>query len=292
VEGPASFGHGVFSADRAVALLSRPYPPAEVAAEPGLFALMTLRLAGPAALRELGDPADLSYVRVVAGELRVGSLTRHAELLGSAVAGERLAILRDLRRVVADRVVRCSATVGGMLCQADPSEDLAAVLAAVQASMVIRGREGLRTVPAREFCRGPYQTVVEPGELLAEIRIPIRPGGSAYERAAQGAAGCPVTGAAAWLWLDGDTVAAAGLGITPAAPRCGGTVAAEEFLAGERLMQVRPERAGQVAARHCGCSAGMGRHPARGQRCMAGELTTRAVRRALLRARRQDAGHC
>jgi carbon-monoxide dehydrogenase medium subunit len=291
MEGPARFGHGVFSADRAIALLSRPYPTAEAGTEPGLFALMTLRLAGPAALRELGDPAGLSYVRVVAGELRVGSLARHAELLGSAVAGECLAILRDVGRVVAGRVVRCSATVGGMLCQADPSEDLGAVLAAVKASMVIRGSEGLRTVPAREFYRGPYQTVVEPGELLTEIRIPIRPGGSAYAKALQAASGCPMTGAAAWLGLDGDTVTAAGLGMTPAAELRGGTVAVEEFLAGARLLRVDPERAGQIAARYCGCSPGMA-PPARGRRCMAGQLTTRAVRRALLRARGQDAGLC
>lgn len=78
--------------------------------------------------------------------------------------------------------MRCSQTVGGMLCQADPSEDLAAVLAAVDARMVIQGGAGTRIVPARRFHLGPYATVVEPGELLTEIRVPAGPGGSAYEK--------------------------------------------------------------------------------------------------------------
>lgn len=179
---PPQSEHGAFSADRCVALISQPSPQANVpASDLGLFALMTLRLAGPAALSDLADPADLSYVRIAGGELRIGSLTRHADLLGSAVAGEHFAILHDVRRAIASRNARCSKTIGGMLCQADPSEDIAAAFAAVRASMVIRGRDGTRTVSARDFQLGPYETVIEPGELLTEIRIPIRPGGITCE---------------------------------------------------------------------------------------------------------------
>ncbi len=289
MEEPAQFEHRAFSVDHSVALLSRPYPRAkEPTGDLGLFALMTLRLAGPFALSDLADPADLSYVRIAGGELRIGSLTRHADLLSSAVAGEHFAILRDAGRVIADRVVRCSETIGGMLCQADPSEDIATVFAAVRASMVIRGRAGTRTVSARDFHPGPYETVVEPGELLTEIRIPIRPGGSAYENVTRRVGDCPVTGAAAVIWLDGDTVTAAGLGLTPAAAQHRGTAQAEEFLAGADAIPVNLERAGEIAAGHCACSSDV-RYPARGKRCMAGDLTTRALGRALLRARGQDA---
>ena len=284
------FRHGAFSVDHSVALLSQPCPQAGgPASDLGLFALMTLRLAGPAALGDLADPADLCYVRIAGGELRIGALTRHAELLSSAVAGEHFAILRDAGRVIAGRSARCSKTIGGMLCQADPAEDMAAVFAALQGSMVIRGRDGTRTVSARDFYPGPYETVVEPGELLTEIRIPIRPGGSAYAKTPRRDGNCPVTGAAAVIWLRGDTVAAAGLGLTPGAARHPGTARAEQFLAGQPAVQANLARAGRIVAEHCGCSPDL-RDPASGSQCMAGDLTTRALGRALLRARGLDAG--
>jgi len=84
--------------------------------------------------------------------------------------------------VVADPIGRLWGTVGGSLCQADPSEDLSAAFAATRATAVIKAPDGERTVPVREFHLGPYQTVIGRGELLAEVRVPVRPGtGSAYE---------------------------------------------------------------------------------------------------------------
>lgn len=281
--GAARFGQA-FSAEDSVALLSRPQPRAAVpAGGQGLFALMALRLAGPEARAGLGDPADLSYVRIVRGELRIGSLTRHADLFRSALACEHLAILRDAGQVFAGRGRRCSETVGGILCQADPADDLAAVLPALRATMLIRGRGGTRAVPAREFRLGPYKTVVEPGELLTEIRIPVRPCGSAYETVTRPDGGCPVTGAAAVICLDGGTVTRAGLGLAPAPARQRGLAKAEEFLAGAQITQLSLERAGEVASGQCECSAD-GRRPGSSGQCAAEWLTTRALRRALLRA--------
>ena len=106
-------------------------------------------------------------------------------------------------------------TVGGSLCQADPSEDLSAAFAALKATMVIQGPDGSRTVSAREFHTGPYETVVAPGELLTEIRIAIRPGGgSAYEKVGRRVGDWPVGAAGAAVWLAGDTIAEAGIGLT------------------------------------------------------------------------------
>jgi carbon-monoxide dehydrogenase medium subunit len=171
-----------------------------------------------------------------------------------------------------------------MLCQADPSEDLAAVFAAVRAIMLIKGRGGTRAVPAREFHLGPYKTVVEPGELLTEIRIPIRPCGSAYETETRPRGGCPVTGAAAVVCLNGDTVARAGFGLTPAPTRQHDMAAAEEAVAGTLTARLDIEGVGEVAAGYCACSAEI-RRPGSNTQCAAGRLTTRALRRALLRAR-------
>jgi len=248
-----------------------------------LSALRTLRLAAPEVVRDVGDPGSLAYVRVVGGELRIGSLTRHADLVGSATGGQ-FAILRDVGRVLGDRAARGSATIGGVLCEADPAGVMAVVLVALRASMIIRSQHGARTVPARDFRRGPHVTAVESGELLTEIRIPTGPGGSAYEKTDPLPGGCPATGAAASIRLDCDIVAAAGLGLIPAAAPRLGAAQAERFLVGSPAAQLTFQLAGQIAAGDCECSAD-GRGMASDTKCMAARLTARALRRALLRAR-------
>ena len=160
------------------------------------------------------------------GQLRIGALARHADLLDSPIAGQHFPIFHDAERVVADPIVRLWGTIGGSLCQADPSEDLSAVFAAVRATAVIRGQDGDREVPVREFHLGPYETVIGPGELLAEIRVPVHPGtGSAYEKVARRVGDWSVAAAGAVLQLDQGTIRQAGIGLT--------AVGAEHFVAAE-----------------------------------------------------------
>ena len=112
-------------------------------------------------------------------------------------------------------MVRNRGTIGGSLCQADPSEDLAAVASALRAEMVVRSSSGTRTVPARELHDGPYETVVGPAEILTEVRVPVRPGaGSAYEKVERRVGDWAVAAAGAFVTLDGDTVADVGIGLT------------------------------------------------------------------------------
>ena len=193
------------SVEHALALLARFGPEARIlAGGHSLIPMMKLRLVQPETLIDINGLSELSYIDVAGGELRIGALTRHAELLDSAVAGERFAILHDAERVIADPVVRNWGTIGGSLCQADPSEDLSGTFAALKASMIIRGPDGSRTVSAREFHTGPYETVVAPGEMLTEISIVIRPGcGSAYEKVGRRVGDWPIGAAAAVVWLDG-----------------------------------------------------------------------------------------
>jgi carbon-monoxide dehydrogenase medium subunit len=278
------------SVEHALALLERSGPEARVVAGGhSLIPMMKLRLAQPDTLVDINDLTELSYIRVDGSELRIGALTRHAELLNSAVAREHFAILNDAERVIADPVVRNRGTVGGSLCQADPSEDLSAALAAVGATMVIQGRDGSRTVPARGFHTGPYETVVEPAELLTEIRIAIRPGGgSAYEKVERRVGDWPVAAAGAALWLDGDTITAAGIGLTAVGAEHFSAAEAEEFLHGAQAGEEAFTRAGQIAAEHCSPTADQ-RGPADYKRHLAGELTTRALRRAYRRAQGREA---
>src|SRR5499427_4461865 len=101
-------------------------------------------------------PAQVEYEKAASVE---HALTTHAELLASAAAAEHFAILHDAEKVIADPVVRNWGTIGGSLCQADPSEDLSAAFAALKGSMIIRGPDGSREVSARAFHAGPYETV-------------------------------------------------------------------------------------------------------------------------------------
>ncbi len=283
------------SVEHAIALLARFGPEARIlAGGHSLIPMMKLRLAQPETLIDINGLSELSYVRVTdsAGgsgrELRIGALTRHAQLLDSPVAGEHFAILHDAEKVIADPIVRNWGTVGGSLCQADPSEDLSATFAALKATMVIQGQDGSRTVPAREFFTGPYETVVAPGELLTEIRIAISPGGgSAYEKVGRRVGDWPVAAAAAAIWLAGDTIAAAGIGLTAVGARNFAAAEAEEMLRGARPTEAAFARAGEIAAEHCRPTSDQ-RGPADYKRHLARELTTRALRRALDRARGQD----
>ena len=160
------------SVEHALALLARP-DHRVLAGGHSLIPMMKLRLAQPGVLVDINGLAELAYIRLDGGQLRIGAMARHADLLDSAVAGQHFPIFHDAERVVADPIVRLWGTIGGSLCQADPSEDLSAVFAAVRATAVIRGPDGDREVPVREFHLGPYETVVGPGELLAEIRVPV-----------------------------------------------------------------------------------------------------------------------
>jgi carbon-monoxide dehydrogenase medium subunit len=278
------------SVGHALALLARFGPEARIlAGGHSLIPMMKLRLAQPETLIDINGLSELSYVTVTDGELRIGALTRHAQLLDSPVAGAHFAILHDAERVIADPIVRNWGTVGGSLCQADPSEDLSAAFAALKASMIVQDPDGSRTVPAREFHTGPYETVVAPGELLTEIRIAIRPGGgSAYEKVGRRVGDWPVGAAGAAIRLAGDTIAEAGIGLTAVGAQHFAAAEAEEFLRGASATEASFARAGEIAAEHCRPSSDQ-RGPADYKRHLAKELTTRALRRALRRARHQDA---
>src|ERR1700744_2887341 len=131
-----------------------------------LIPMMKLRLANPEHLIDINDLEELSYIRQEGEEIRIGALTRHAELLKSDLLAEHLPVFRDAEEVIADPVVRNRGTIGGSLCQADPAEDLSAVCSALKARVVIRGTEGERVIGMEEFHVGPFMTAVADAEML------------------------------------------------------------------------------------------------------------------------------
>ena len=272
------------SVEHALALLSRPETRV-VAGGHSLIPMMKLRLAQPELLVDINGLAELAFIVLDGGQLRIGALARHADLLSSAVAGECFPIFHDAERVVADPIVRLWGTVGGSLCQADPSEDLSAAFAATRATAVIRTLDGERTVPVRHFHLGPYETVVGRGELLAEIRVPVLPRtGSAYQKVSRRVGDWSVAAAGAVLQLDpeGD-IASAGIGLTAVGAEHFVAAEAEDFLDGRPATRDSFEAAAKIAAEHCHPLADQ-RGPEDFKRHLVAELTTRALGRAAARA--------
>jgi len=171
---------------------------------------MKLRIAKPAFVIDIDPLAEaLGYIDVHTDHVRVGAMTRHRALLESTALP---AIFADAERVIADPVVRNRGTIGGALCQADPSEDLSAVCAAVKARLVIRGAAGERVVTMEEFHVGPYETAVGPAEILVEIRVP-RGLGSAYAKVDRRVGDWAVVAAGAALRLHDGVIAEAGIAL-------------------------------------------------------------------------------
>jgi aerobic carbon-monoxide dehydrogenase medium subunit len=290
VQVPAPFAYErATSVDEAVSLLERLGPEARViAGGHSLLPMMKLRLATPEHLVDINDLGDLAYVREQDGEIRIGALTRHRDVLESELLAGRLPIFIDAERMIADPVVRNRGTVGGSLCQADPAEDLAAVCTALKASVVIRGSSGERVVAMPDFHRGPFETAVGDAELLTEVRLPVRAGaGSAYENVERRRGDWAIVAAGVALWVDGGTIADAGVALANVGPTTVQVRRAEDALRGQEPSEALFARAAAMAAADCAPGADQ-RGPVDYKRHLAGELTHRALRRAAARALGQE----
>jgi aerobic carbon-monoxide dehydrogenase medium subunit len=137
-----------------------------------LLPLMKLRLAAPSVLVDVGRCAELAFVRDDGDHVSIGALTRHREVETDALLGAEVPLLAHATHQVGDPQVRHRGTIGGSLAHGDPASDLPAVMLALGATFVIRSSRGERRVRAEDFFLGFLETVLEPDEMLAEIRVP------------------------------------------------------------------------------------------------------------------------
>jgi aerobic carbon-monoxide dehydrogenase medium subunit len=291
VQTPAPFAYErATSIEGAIASLQRLGSDARIiAGGHSLLPMMKLRLAQPEHLIDINDLHDLSYIDQVGNEIRIGALTRHVELLKSELLARHFPLFADAEEVIADPVVRNRGTIGGSLCQADAAEDLSAVCSAVKAKVVIRGSDGERVVAMDDFHFGPYMTAVGDGEMVTEVRIPLRPGGgSAHEKVERRAGDWAIAAASAAVWIDGGRIADAGLALSAVGPTTVHATRAEELMRGASPSEELFAQAAEICSEDCSPSAD-GRGPVDYKRHLAGVLAGRALRRATTRALRQEA---
>jgi carbon-monoxide dehydrogenase medium subunit len=285
---PAAFEyHAPTSIGDATALLARLGGEAKIlSGGQSLIPLMKLRLAGPQHLVDINRIPDLAYIREADGVLRIGALTREADLEDSEVVRSRYPLLHDACTVIADPLVRNLATIGGNLAHADPANDHPATMLALGAEVVAAGGRGRRRIPITSFFTGPFTTALEADEILVEVAVPAPPArsGGAYVKLERKVGDFATVAVAAQLTLGAHgTCDQVGLGLTNVGLTPIRAAAAEAALKGARPDEAAIRRAAQLAADASEPSEDL-RGSVEYKRDMVRVLTARALRRAVERA--------
>ena len=252
-----------------------------------LIPMMKLRLARPGCLIDINRIPGLSYIREDGGFLKIGGLTREADLEGSAVVKSKYPLLLDTVGVIADPQVRNLATVGGNLAHGDPANDHPATMLALGAQVVATGAKGERVIAIEEFFVSLFTTALKQDEILTEIRIPAPPAksGGAYFKIERKVGDFATAAVAVQLTLGASgAVQKVGIGLTNAGPKPVKAKKAEEFLKGKKLEVSVVDQAAQLASEEAQPSSDL-RGPAEYKKGLVKELTKRAIAKAAERAK-------
>ena len=151
-----------------------------IAGGQSLVPMLALRLARPAMLVDLNRIEGLAGITVEADALRIGAMTRQADVLRSPEIAAMAPLLVAALGNVGHPPTRARGTVGGSMAHADPAAELPVALAALDAEVIVRGGNGERVVPAGEFVLGAFETALAPGEIVVAIRVPKARGGTSF----------------------------------------------------------------------------------------------------------------
>jgi carbon-monoxide dehydrogenase medium subunit len=250
-----------------------------------LIPMMKLRLATPAHLIDLAGLADLKGVRVDGSDVVIGAMTTQHELIASDMLAGKVPLLRETSLVIADPQVRYAGTLGGNVANGDPGNDMPAVMMCLGATYEVVGKSGGRRIAARDFYQGAYFTAIEPGEILAAVRVPVPPAGhgSAYEKLKRKVGDYATAAAAVVLTMNGGRVATCSIGLTNVAETPLWAEEAGRILAGSALDAATVKKA-VAAAEAITSPATDARGPAHYRTKMAGVMLARALARARSRA--------
>jgi len=285
---PGAFDyHSPRSLDEALSLLQQHAGDAKIlAGGQSLIPAMRFRLAMPSILIDINRLDDLRYVEERGDHLAIGAMTLEHSLEDAAVVRSSYPLLHDTAVVIADPLVRNMATVGGNIAHADPANDHPATMLAYNATVVAKGPKGERTIAIDDFFTGLFENAMGEDEILTEIRIP-KPGansGGAYTKFERKVGDYAISAAAVQLRLDGETVAAARIGLTNVSPVPMRAKGAEAELVGKSISDAVIEAAGKAAAAECDPSPDL-RGGVDYKRDITRVMVKRSIRQAVARAK-------
>ena len=221
------------SVDDAIAKLGAAGGAKLIAGGHSLVPLMKLRLSEPERLIDISKIPGLSGIKETGGRIEIGATTTHADIAASTLLRDKCAVMAEAAAEIGDPQVRNRGTIGGSLAHADPAADLPAVVIALDADIVLKGKGGARTVKASAFFRGLYDVDLAPGELITAIQFaPAK--SAAYAKLHQKASHFAIVGVAAVLDVKAGVIQSARIGLTGAGTHAMRLTAVEQALAGKK----------------------------------------------------------
>jgi carbon-monoxide dehydrogenase medium subunit len=203
-----------------------------------LVPLMKLRFAAPELLVDINNLPGLDYHRAEAdGTLRIGALTRHADLERSDLLRAMQPTMAAAAPLIADPIVRNRGTLVGSLCHADPQGDWASVVLALGGSVIAQGPAGRRSIPMSAFVTGPFENALAPDEVAVEAVIPAAQGtrSGGYLKLERRVGDFATVGVAVAIETSGGTVTRAGIALTGVGGSTIGATEAAAALTGKPL---------------------------------------------------------
>jgi aerobic carbon-monoxide dehydrogenase medium subunit len=251
-----------------------------------LLPIMKLRFAQPGALVDLNRIAELRGIREEADAIRIGAMTTESDLIDSAVLEDRVPLLPEAARLIADPQVRNRGTIGGDIAHGDPGNDHPALAMALDATFVLQGPAGERRIKAVDFFLGTYMTALAADEILTAILVPaFAPGtGYAYHKLKRKTGDWATAGAAVVLRMRGGIVTEVRIGLTNVAPTALRATDAEKALLGHAPTDDVLAGIANLVRGLCNPAEDL-RGDVEYKTAMAAEMTRRAIRAAAARCR-------
>ncbi len=237
------------SIDEAIVLLQEDSNAKLLAGGHSLIPALKLRLNRPTKLIDISRIPELKGISQEGDELVIGAMTTHYDIMTNDLVKKHLPILAQAAELIGDVQVRNAGTLGGSLAHADPAADWPASMLALEATVVVVGGGGKRSIKANDFFTGFYTTALEEGEIITQIRIPIPPAGTkaTYLKFMQPASRFAIVGCAVIAKVNGvfDDVKVAFTGVSDMAFR---DTAVENALKGQKTDEASIMSAAAIAA--------------------------------------------
>jgi carbon-monoxide dehydrogenase medium subunit len=263
----------------AVALLNQYGEDAKIlAGGHSLLPMMKLRFAEPPHLIDLNKIDQLRGIKEEGGMIKIGAMTVESALLNSDLLKEKVSLIPKAVKLIADPQVRNRGTIGGDIAHGDPANDHPAIMMALDATFVLTGPDGERSVKAVNFFHGTYMTDLKENEILTEIHIAPLPAntGTAYFKLKRKTGDWATAAAAIVLQMNGDKVSMVRIGLTNVADTALRATDAENMLMGQTLSEDLLNKLVDAVTAICNPAEDL-RGDAEYKTAMAGVMTKRAL---------------